>query len=109
MAATADGAAGAQLDERDARALTECMTTVPTDAPDMFEVTSASGSAYVVDARAGSCTCPDAEYRNVRCKHIRRARFAAEMRPIPRWVEADAVDDQLGDQVAAGTEVTLHV
>jgi len=108
MAIAADADA-VQLDDRDARALTECMTVLPTDAPGLYEVVSESGSEYIVDARGGSCECADAEYRDVRCKHIRRARFAAGRRQIPEWVDTDAVDPQLGEQVRCGTEVTLDV
>jgi len=88
------------LDKRDARALTEKMTTLSKDAPDMFSVTTESGSEYTVDARGGSCTCPDARHRDVQCKHIRRVRFAVGRRTIPDWCDTDAVDPQLGDHVS---------
>jgi hypothetical protein len=91
------------LDERDVRALVEKMTVLSTDAPGIYEVSSGSGAHYTVDARHGSCTCPDAEHRDVRCKHIRRARFACGRRPIPEWVSLDAVDPLLGEQVDGPT------
>jgi len=89
------------LDERDARALTEHMTVIADagparDAPDVYEVTTESGSQYLVDLRDGACTCPDAMHRDIRCKHQRRVAFATGARPIPAWVNADAVDPQLG-------------
>jgi len=87
------------LDERDVRALVGKMTVLSTDGPGIYEVSSGSGAHYTVDARHGSCTCPDAEYRDVRCKHIRRARFACGRRPIPEWVSLDAVDPLLGEHV----------
>jgi len=64
-----------QLDERDVRALTECMTVLDADAPGFYTVTTESGREYTVDARGGSCSCPDAEYRDPEggCKHVRRA------------------------------------
>lgn len=84
------------LDERDVRALTEKMTVLWTDTPDFYSVTTESGSEYTVDARHGSCTCPDAEHRDVKCKHQARVEFATCQRQIPSWVNADAVDPQLG-------------
>jgi hypothetical protein len=38
---------------------------------------------------------------------IRRARFAAGDREIPEWVDKEAVDPQLGEQIALGTEFKL--
>ncbi|WP_257298377.1 SWIM zinc finger family protein [Haloarchaeobius sp. FL176] len=86
------------LEQRDARALTEYMTVLPLGG-DVYSVTTQSGSEYRVDAREGRCTCPDHEYREVRCKHIRRIAFATGERPIPAWVDADEVDAQLGEHV----------
>jgi hypothetical protein len=98
-----------QLDERDAAALTEFMTTIPTDTPGFYLVVSASGSEYRVDGRHGSCECPDARHRDPDggCKHIRRVRFATGRREIPEWVDPDAVDPQLGEQIDLGTEFKL--
>jgi hypothetical protein len=89
-----------QLDERDVRALTEKMTVLDTDAPDIYEVSSGSGQHYRVDARHDSCECPDAEHRDVHCKHQRRVAFATGQRTIPAWVSMDAVDPLLGEQVS---------
>ena len=86
------------LEQRDVRALTEYMTTLPLGG-DVYSVTTQSGSEYRVDAREGRCTCPDHEYREVRCKHIRRVTFATGEQPIPAWVDADEVDTQLGEHV----------
>lgn len=94
-------AAAQTLDERDARALTEKMTVLDDDAPGFYSVTTESGSEYTVDARGGSCTCPDARHRDVRCKHIRRVRFAVGRRTVPDWVDTDVVDPQLGTHVHA--------
>jgi hypothetical protein len=82
--------------DRDRRALEECMSVLP-QGGDIYEVVSQSGASYRVDTRAGRCTCPDHEHRDVRCKHIRRARFADGQRPIPPQIEPDDVDDQLGE------------
>lgn len=92
------------LDQRDVRALTEYMTTLPLGG-DVYSVTTQSGSEYRVDALKGRCTCPDAEYNlptddgRKRCKHAARVAFATGERPIPAWVDADEVDAQLGEHV----------
>jgi hypothetical protein len=86
------------LKQRDVRALTEYMTVLPLGG-DVYSVTTQSGSEYRVDAREGRCTCPDHEYREVRCKHIRRVAFATGKQPIPAQVDADEVDGQLGEHV----------
>ena len=86
------------LEDRDVRALTEYITTLPLGG-DVYSVTTESGSEYRVDAREGRCTCPDHQYRKVRCKHIRRVAFATGARPIPEWADTDEVDAQLGQHV----------
>lgn len=96
-----------RIDDRDIRALTTPMTVIDNagdvrDADDMYEVTTDSGSAYIVDLRTESCECPDHEYRGVRCKHIRRAAFESGRRAIPAWVDFEAVDDQLGEHIESG-------
>lgn len=95
-------------DERDVRALTEYLTVLP-DAPGLFEVVSQSGASYTVDAREGACTCPDFEYRDVICKHLRRVAFATGQRPIPTAIPADAIDEQLGRHVDGGPEADRPV
>jgi len=74
------------------------MTVLPLGG-DVYSVTTQSGSEYRVDAREARCTCPDHQYREARCKHIRRVAFATGERPIPARVDADKVDAQLGDHV----------
>jgi hypothetical protein len=86
------------LEQRDVRALTEYMTVLPLGG-DVYSVTTESGSEYRVDAREGRCTCPDHEYREVRCKHIRRVAFATGERVVPAWVDANEGDAQLGEHV----------
>ena len=93
-----------EFDERDARALTQYLTVLDDvdearGADDIYVVVSQSGSQYTVDLRYEARTCPDAEYRDVECKHIRRVKFATGARPIPAWVSPDAVDQQLGEHV----------
>lgn len=38
----------------------------------VYEVESQSGNTYSVDLPGGRCTCPDHNFRGVRCKHLRR-------------------------------------
>lgn len=97
---TAATDARTDLDDRDARALTECMSVLP-DGGDVYTVVGENGGTYAVDAREGRCTCPDHQYREVRCKHIRRVEFATGERAIPAWVETDSLDELLGDHVDA--------
>jgi len=101
--ATADSI---DLEDRDVRALTEYMTVLPLGG-DVYSVTTESGSEYRVDAREGRCTCPDYQYRDVRCKHCRRVAFATGQRPIPAWVDADEVDGQLGEHVEGTPKVAV--
>lgn len=84
------------LEPRDVRALTECMTTLPLGG-DVYSVTTESGSEYRVDAQEGRCTCPDHRHRGVRCKHLKRLVFARGDAPIPAWADTDAVDPLLGE------------
>ena len=92
------------FEQRDVRALTEYMTTLPLGG-DVYSVTTQSGSEYRVDAREDRCTCPDHQYREIECKHIRRVAFATGERPIPAWIDADEVDAQLGQHVEGTPKV----
>ncbi|WP_284009516.1 hypothetical protein [Haloarcula pelagica] len=92
------------LDERDARALTEVMTVTEggraRGADGLFEVTTQSGSEYLVDMHDGRCECWDDSVRSAGCKHRRRVAFATGRRPIPSWADRAAIDDDLGRFVA---------
>ena len=90
-----------ELEKRDVRALTEVMSVLP-EGGDIYTVVGENGGTYTVDAREGRCTCPDHQYREVKCKHIRRVAFATGERKIPTWVDTDVVDDQLGYHVESG-------
>jgi hypothetical protein len=83
------------LEKRDVRALTEVMSVLP-EGGDIYTVVGENDETYTVDAREGRCECPDHQYREATCKHIRRVAYATGERSIPEWVNADAVDDQLG-------------
>jgi hypothetical protein len=111
---TAEGVSSAtdcctDLDQRDVRALTEYMTTLPLGG-DMHSVTTESGSEYRVDALEGRCSCPDKQYNledGELCKHERRIRFATGQWAIPAWVDADEVDGQLGEHVEETPKVAV--
>lgn len=96
-----------ELDKRDVRALTQCMTVIP-EGGDLFSVTSESGRSYTVDLREGRCTCPDSKHNlptddgRETCKHHARVAFATGERTIPAWADGDAVDPLLGDHVDGG-------
>lgn len=93
-----------QFDTRTVRAITQYLTVTPdigraADNPSETLVTSESGQTYLVNVVLGTCECEDHEHRDVECKHIRRARMAMGMSPIPvDLVEelADEVDSDLG-------------
>jgi hypothetical protein len=105
MAVSTSAVDGTEDAELDFRALTEYLTAledadVRTRAsPDLYTVTSESGSEYLVDVREGACECRDNQYRDRRCKHIRRVEFATGRRPIPEWINEASVDNQLGIHV----------
>ena len=87
-----------RIDARDVRALTEPMTVCgqlgrARGADDLYLVVSTS--EYLVDVREGVCECPDHQYRDANCKHLRRITYEAGMRPIPSWVERSELDEQL--------------
>lgn len=93
------------IDSRDERALTEYLTVLEdvgraAGADDLYLVVSQSGSEYLVDARGGSCECPDHQHRDVRCKHVRRVAFATGERAVPAGICLDTIDEQLGDHVS---------
>lgn len=87
---------------RTERALTEYMSVLP-DGGDVFTVVGQNGGTYRVDRREGRCTCPDYEYRDIRCKHLRRVDFATGEEPVPLGV--DGVDPQLGEHTDGGPKI----
>lgn len=52
-----------------------------------------------MDARDGVCECPDHQHRDAHCKHIRAVEFAIGERPIPAWIDRDAIENSLGDHI----------
>ena len=93
------------FDDRAVKALTEVMSVLDNaldhDLRDEeFLVVTPSGT-YRVDAIAETCDCPDALHRGVRCKHQRRVDYARGAVPIPGWANREAIDDGLGQHLAA--------
>lgn len=113
MATTEAAAALAALDGRDVRALTRCMTVLdehappPADAPGIYYVATESGGGYVVDPELGSCTCPDARYRDPDggCQHVRRVRLWRGEQDVPAAVDPTAVDPELRERLDLGVEI----
>ncbi|GAA0539528.1 hypothetical protein ABNG02_15795 [Halorubrum ejinorense] len=97
------------FDQRAAKALTESMTVLDErleqDLRDEeFLVVTPTGT-YTVDAIAETCDCPDALHRGARCKHQRRVDYARGAVPIPGWVDRSAIDEQLGQHLAASPRI----
>jgi hypothetical protein len=76
------------------------MTVLFEDDTGLAHVYTESGSEYVVDFHDGGCTCPDIRHNighDENCKHIRRARFALGLEPIPSDATEDLdIDENLG-------------
>lgn len=92
-----------EFDARTVRAITQSLIVTPDigrarDNAAEALVTSETGKTYLVNVVLGTCECPDHEHRDAECKHIRRARMAMGMSPIPvELVEAlDDVDSEMG-------------
>lgn len=98
------------VDERDVRALTETMFVRET-APDLYDVRTRTGGAYHVDTREPACTCPDFQYRDVACKHIRRVELEAGVRDADELAaeisdELDRVDTELASLASRRATLT---
>lgn len=70
------------MPDRAARAWTERMAVRHLDGAD-YAVDSQSGATYVVNARGGTCTCPDATIRDETCKHRRRVAIEITSGRVP--------------------------
>lgn len=97
------------LDERDCRALSETMFLAE-EAPDLYRVRTASGGDYRVDTREPACTCPDFQYREARCKHIRRVELESGTRDAGEMSNAvslalSRVDERIADLAARRAEL----
>ena len=104
------------VDPRTLRAISQYMSVLE-EATDLYLVVSESGKAYTVDLAEPACTCPDFQYREVECKHIRRVKLTAgitdtaELRATlesnAKNLEADA--DQLVDHVESLRETAAEI
>jgi predicted nucleic acid-binding Zn finger protein len=88
-----------RIDRRDRRALAEELIVLD-HGPDVYRVYSETGKEYLVDTRLPSCTCPDFQYRDTDCKHIRRARIETGERSL------DAVETEIQDAL---DELDAHI
>lgn len=103
---------GTDTDERDVRALTQYLTVLgdvgrARGADGLYMVVSQSGKEYLVDAQLGACECPDHEYRDARCKHLRRVAYATGAETIPAGVDVGTIDPDLGRHVDDGPRVAV--
>jgi len=69
-------------DIRSQRARMERMAVTPLGGG-VYEVGSQSGNVYSVDLPGGRCTCPDHNFRGVRCKHLRRVAMEVNEGLVP--------------------------
>ncbi|RLM67611.1 hypothetical protein [Halorubrum sp. Atlit-26R] len=110
MSEAAPAPAG-RFGKRAAKALTESMTVLDERTfgdlhAEEFLVVTPTGT-YRVDAIAETCDCPDALHRapDEGCKHRLRVAFARGERPIPGWVDREAIDEQLGQHLSASPRI----
>ena len=78
MSSTITTLDGAEFEPRDLRAATEDIE-IEKEAPGMYE----ARGKYMLDIVEGVCWCPDHEYRNNHCKHLRKAEMIEGDREIP--------------------------
>ena len=69
-------------DIRSQRARMERMAVRPLGGG-VYEIESQSGNVYSVDLPGGRCTCPDHNFRGVRCKHLRRVAMEVNEGLVP--------------------------
>lgn len=64
----------------------------------VYEVESQSGNTYSVDLPGGRCTCPDHNFRGVRCKHLRRVAVEVTEGLVPPPGEKAATCANCGEE-----------
>ncbi|MCD2200596.1 MULTISPECIES: SWIM zinc finger family protein [unclassified Halobacterium] len=69
-----------------------------------YAVESPSGNVYDADLDAGECTCPDHQFRGVRCKHLRRVAIDITLGEVPAPGERDATCAACGDDLFVDRE-----
>lgn len=87
------------------------------EATDLYLVVSESGRAYTVDLAEPACTCPDFQYREVECKHIRRVKLATGIVDVAKLrasLESNAVSletdaDRLANHVESLRETVAEI
>lgn len=73
------------------------------ESSDIARVISSSGSEYIVNTIENSCTCPDFEHRQRRCRHIEAAAIAREE------VAQGTFQGSIGDQQVSPNQVISEV
>lgn len=73
---------GGDPETRAGRARWEPMAVVPVGAG-RYDVVTAESRVYTVDLPDGSCTCPDHQHRDARCKHVRRVAMEVTAGRVP--------------------------
>lgn len=104
------------VEPRTLRAINQTFSVLPEigrakGADDLYLVVSESGKEYLVDARNGSCECPDAMHRDVRCKHQRRVDLQAGSLDVGELKNqltetADSLESNAADLEAQAQELT---
>jgi len=89
---TIDAAVGTDLNRRTVRAIDEYMTVLEGEGPHSYAVYSQSGQCYEIDGATGTCSCPDHQQRDLKCKHLQRVHLETAQEP-ERW---QAVTSDLG-------------
>ncbi len=96
-------------DIRSQRARMERMAVTPLGGG-VYEVESQSGHTYSVDLPGGRCTCPDHNFRGVRCKHIRRVAMEVTEGRVPPPGQRAVACRNCGDELFVGeTDPGPHV
>ena len=65
----------------------------------IYEVESQSGNVYSVDLPGGRCTCPDHNFRGVRCKHLRRVAMEVTEGLVPPPGKEAVACDNCGEEI----------
>ncbi|UPV75427.1 SWIM zinc finger family protein [Halorussus limi] len=65
----------------------------------VYEVESQTGNTYSVDLLGGRCTCPDHNFRHVRCKHIRRVAMEVTAGLVPPPGKRAVACRNCGDEI----------